>query len=173
MAICVVCEKVTGILDIRDGKCGSCRKAEESRLEAEVTATELHTLALNRKASVSAAALDAAAKSIILTTGFDVPGREVGSIIDILGSEAAISTNLFKDIANEVRDAFGGRSGAVQDTLRQARAYCFAELKREAYLAGADAIIGVRLNYSEASTRGTGGGILVVAATGTAVTLAD
>jgi uncharacterized protein YbjQ (UPF0145 family) len=169
MAICIVCEKVTGFLDIRDSKCGSCRRAEDRLREAEVVALELQTLGNNRSADVSPAALDAAATALVLTTGFDIPGREIDCIVDIVGAEVAISTNIFKDIANEWRDAIGGRSGAVQDTLRQARAHCFAELKREAFRAGADAIIGVRLNYSEASTRGTGGSILVVAVTGTAV----
>ncbi|PZR89679.1 MAG: hypothetical protein DI537_20760 [Stutzerimonas stutzeri] len=107
-----------------------------------------------------------------MTTGLEVPGREVLDIVQIVAAEVALGMHILKDIANSWRDTFGGRSGSVQNLLKDARETCLQELKREAFRADAEAVIGVRLNYSEASTiGGSGGGILFVAASGTAVKL--
>lgn len=120
-----------------------------------------------------AASVDSEPLSIVMTTGLEIPGRETTEIVQIVAAEVALGMNALKDIANNWRDAFGGRSGSVQNILKDARELCLHELKREAFRAGADAVIAVRLNYSEASTTGgTGGGILFVAASGTAVKLA-
>ena len=107
--------------------------------------------------------------AMILTTGSDIPGRSIIEIVDIIGSEVAVGMNIFKDIANNWRDFVGGRSGTVQKTLKEVRTICMAELKREAVSLGAQAVIGVKFDYSEVSTAGPG--ILFVAATGTAVRL--
>ncbi|MDK4739848.1 YbjQ family protein [Rhizobium sp. CB3171] len=130
----------------RDGYCGDCegivRKQErEQRLQG-----------------------------IILTTSVDVPNRDIENILGIVASEAAIGQNFLKDIGNSIRDIVGGRSGNVQNTLKQARNSCLAELRQEALELGADAVIAVDLDYNEAST-GSGGGILFVTASGTAVKL--
>lgn len=126
----------------------------------------------DRTAEVSDNAVDAAAEAIILTTGLEIPGRDVTNIVKIVASEAAMGMNVLRDIANTWRDTLGGRSGSVQNVLKDARELCLRELKREAFRADADAVIAVRLSYSEASTTGgTGGGILFVAASGTAVKL--
>ncbi|WP_244617060.1 YbjQ family protein [Pleomorphomonas diazotrophica] len=145
-------------------------------MQVDDEAIDRDRMALNRDraANVSVVSLDKAASSVILTTAFDIPGRETGEIVDIVGAEVAIGVNIFKDIANAWRDTFGGRSNTVQTTLRDARVQCQAELRREAFRIGADAVIGVRFAYSEASVAtGTGGGILFVSATGTAVSLGD
>ncbi len=172
MPVCMVCEQTRGLLEMKDGKCRSCRERDALEKEREKEEEERQWLASNRKAGVSDKILDEAAKSILLTTGSDIPQRDVESIVEIVASEVAISTNIFKDIANNWRDAIGGRSETVQKTLRDARENCFLELRREAYRASADAVIGVRLSYDEATVAGgTGGGILFVAAVGTAVRL--
>lgn len=106
-------------------------------------------------------------KAIILTTGFDVPNRKTERIIGIVASEVALGMNIFKDIANNWRDLVGGRSNASQNTLKEARTACLDELRREAAKCGADAVIAIDLDYNEIST----GGIVFVAATGTAVKL--
>ena len=72
---------------------------------------------------------------------------------------------LFPAITNTV----GGRSGAIQNTLRDARRQVMTELRHEAFSVGADAVVGVRLDYSEFS--GGGRAMLFVVATGTAVRL--
>ncbi|MGX1259784.1 YbjQ family protein [Sinorhizobium fredii] len=110
---------------------------------------------------------------IIITTSIDVPRREIDKVISIVAAEAALGVNVFRDIANSWRDIFGGRSASSQNALREARTACLDELKREAAAVGADAVIAVALNYNQVSTGGSGGSILFVAASGTAVKLTN
>ncbi|ANV27613.1 hypothetical protein BA939_23755 [Rhizobium sp. S41] len=105
---------------------------------------------------------------MLLTTANSIPGFEHYEVISIVGAEAAIGINIFKDITTAVRDIIGGRSKAVQDALKQGRSLCMQELKQEAFDVGADAVIGVDFDYSELSG-GSGG--LFLAVTGTAIKL--
>lgn len=106
-------------------------------------------------------------ESISLTTAPSIEGFKIVKSISIVGAECAFGMNIFKDIFISVRDVTGGRSNALQNTLRDARNECLSDLKREAFLAGANAIIGVNLDYSEFS--GGSKSMVFVAATGTAV----
>jgi len=115
-------------------------------------------------------AISKAAASIILTTAIGVANREVEREIEILSAECAYGMNLFRDVFAAVRDIVGGRSVATQKVLRDARKTCLAELKREALMVGADAVIAVDLDYSEFSG-GQKGGMLFLVASGTAVKL--
>jgi uncharacterized protein YbjQ (UPF0145 family) len=105
-----------------------------------------------------------------MTTSIDVPNRSVDEVISIVASEAALGMNIFKDIANNWRDFVGGRSNTSQASLKEARSACLDGLRDEAHAVGADAVIAVDLNYNQLATSGPGG-ILFVAATGTAVKL--
>lgn len=107
---------------------------------------------------------------MILTTSIDVPGQEIDHVISIVASEAAIGMNIFKDVANNFRDFFGGRSETSQNALKETREACLNGLKQDAARKGADAIIAVTFAYNQLSTSGPGG-ILFVAASGTAVKL--
>ena len=78
--------------------------------------------------------------------------------------------HIFKDFFAGLRDIFGGRSKAIQNTLRDARRTVMAELRREALIVGGEAVIGVALDYHEI-TGGGKGGMIMIAATGTAVKL--
>lgn len=109
-------------------------------------------------------------ENIILTTSIDVPNREVEEVISIVASEAAVGLNIFKDVANNWRDFIGGRSQTSQTALKDTREACLEGLKQEAARKGADAVIAVDFTYNQLSTSGPGG-ILFVAATGTAVKL--
>jgi uncharacterized protein YbjQ (UPF0145 family) len=86
-----------------------------------------------------------------------------------VSAEVVIGMHLFKDIAAAFRDTFGGRSKMMQDGLRDARKTAMTELRREALEIGADAVVGVKLDYSEIS--GGGKSMLFLVASGTAVTL--
>lgn len=172
MPVCKICGETKGLIELRDGKCRSCRDKESELQRSAELDRERAAIAKSRSADVSLEVIDAQAHSIILTTGIDIPGRETSEIVSIVAAEAALGTSLIKDIANNWRDTFGGRSGSVQNILKEAREACLMEIKREAFRAGADAVIAVRLDYSEASVGGVaGGGILFVAASGTAVKL--
>jgi uncharacterized protein YbjQ (UPF0145 family) len=109
------------------------------------------------------------ADNIILTTENNPQDLLVEERIEIITAECVFGMNLFRDFFAGIRDVFGGRSGASQKVLRDARKACLSELKIEAHLLGANAVIGVALSYSEFS--GQGKSMLFLVASGTAVKL--
>ena len=109
-------------------------------------------------------------EKIVLTTESHAD-LKVLDIVEVISAEVAYGMNIFKDLFTEVRDIVGGRSETTQNTLRDCRREVLFELKQEAYLLGANAVIGVSLNYSEFS--GGGKSMLFVVATGTAVKIAQ
>ncbi|MBL4693251.1 MAG: YbjQ family protein [Magnetovibrio sp.] len=111
--------------------------------------------------------IDELAADLILTTEFAMPEYKVTQRLDIITAECVFGMNMFRDMFASVRDILGGRSGASQKVLRDARKTCLTELRREALISGADAVIGVDLDYSEIS--GGGKSMLLVVASGTAV----
>jgi uncharacterized protein YbjQ (UPF0145 family) len=112
------------------------------------------------------------ADEIVLTTSFEVTGRTIQKEIEIITAECVYGMNIFRDIFAAVRDIFGGRSAATQTVLRDARRTVLTELKREALIVGADAVIAVDLDYQELSA-GSKGGMLMIVASGTAVKLEE
>jgi uncharacterized protein YbjQ (UPF0145 family) len=82
--------------------------------------------------------------------------------------EAILGANIFKDLFAGIRDIVGGRSGAYEEELRKARTIALEELAIAAQQAGADAVVGVDIDYE---TVGQGGSMLMVTASGTAVRL--
>ena len=111
-----------------------------------------------------------AIEQVLLTTETqtDLPILER---IEVISAETAFGMNLFRDFFAGVRDTFGGRSVATQKVLRDARRTVLFELKQEAYQLGANAVVGVDLDYSEFS--GGGKSMLFVVATGTAVRITE
>jgi len=107
---------------------------------------------------------------IILTTETNPQGMEIAERIEIITSECVFGMNIFRDFFAGIRDIVGGRSKATQNVLRDARKTCLSELKEEAVAVGADAVIGVDLDYSEISGGGKSG-MLFLVASGTAVKL--
>ncbi len=105
---------------------------------------------------------------MILTTTQHVEGRQVQQYLGIVTGEAILGANLFKDLFAGIRDIVGGRSGAYEQELRKAREIAFSELAQLAQGMGADAVIGIDLDYE---TVGQGGSMLMVTASGTAVRL--
>ena len=106
---------------------------------------------------------------MILTTTSTIQNREVSTYLGIVHGEVIIGANVFKDLFAAVRDIVGGRSGAYEKALDQARKQALAELQGEAAEVGADAVIGIDLDYE---VLGQGGSMLMVTASGTAVKLA-
>ena len=121
--------------------------------------------------NLSQGAVDKAAAEIVMTTSIFVAGREIEKEIEVLTAECVFGMNMFRDFFASVRDVFGGRSAATQKVLRDARKTALTELRREALIVGADAVIGIDLYYQELSGGGKGG-ILMIVASGTAVSLA-
>lgn len=84
--------------------------------------------------------------------------------------EAVLGANVFRDVFAGLRDIVGGRSAGYERSLREARETAIAEMVAEAQQRGADAVIGVDVDY-ESIQLGQGGGMLMVSASGTAVKL--
>lgn len=98
-----------------------------------------------------------------------IEGRPVEQVLGVVTAEVVEGTNALKEIFVDGRDLFGGRSKTVQDGLKAAKETCLHEIRREAYSIGANAILGLRLHYSQISGKGTT--MLLVVASGTAVIL--
>lgn len=105
--------------------------------------------------------------SIILTTTNSIEGYKVIKNLDIVAAECAFGMNIIEDLFTSFSDVFGGRSKTTQNTLKNARINCLNELKQEAFNIGANAVIGIDLDYSEFS--GKGKSMLFIVASGTAV----
>jgi uncharacterized protein YbjQ (UPF0145 family) len=103
---------------------------------------------------------------MIMTTTTSIEGRPVREYLGIVTGEVIVGANIFKDLFASVRDIVGGRSGAYESTLRDARKTALDEAASEARALGADAVIGVDLDYE---VLGQGGSMLMVTASGTAV----
>lgn len=106
---------------------------------------------------------------MIVTTTDQVPDREVRETLGIVAGEAILGVNVFRDLFAGLRDIFGGRSGGYQKALREARDHAMDDMIAEAQDIGADAIIGIDLDYE--AIGGDGGNMLMVSANGTAVRL--
>lgn len=105
---------------------------------------------------------------MIITTTPSVEGREITRYCGIVTGEAIIGANLFSDMFAKIRDIVGGRAGAYEKALRTARREAFADLEHEAEDAGADAVVGIDIDYE---VIGETGSMLMVSVTGTAVKL--
>ncbi|WP_343530755.1 YbjQ family protein [Pedobacter sp.] len=107
---------------------------------------------------------------MLITTTNTVEGKKVVKYIGLVTGETIIGANFFKDILAGLRDIVGGRSGSYEQVLREAKNTAVSEMQQYAAAMGANAIIGVDLDYE---TVGNGGSMLMVTASGTAVVLED
>lgn len=105
---------------------------------------------------------------MILTTTNTIEGRQIAEYRGIVTGEAILGTNIFRDLFAGIRDLVGGRSGAYEEVLKQARETALRELKEQAAALGANAVVGVDIDYENIST-GSSGSMLMVSASGTAV----
>ena len=103
---------------------------------------------------------------MLVTTTHNVEGRKIIEYKGLVAGEAIMGANVFRDFLASVRDIVGGRSGAYEKVLNDARQVAVAELTDRAAELGCNAVIGVDLDYE---TLGAKGGMLMVTASGTAV----
>jgi uncharacterized protein YbjQ (UPF0145 family) len=99
-----------------------------------------------------------------------VSGHRIVKHLGIVSGEAILGANIFRDFFAGIRDIVGGRSAAYEQELRRAKAIAVEEMVQQATELGANAVVGVDLDY-ENIQMGGGGGMLMVSASGTAVTL--
>ncbi len=105
---------------------------------------------------------------MIVTTTGHVEGRPVRDYLGVVTGEVIVGANIFRDLFSSIRDIVGGRAGSYETVLKRARTEALDELQAEAAARGADAVIGVDLDYE---VIGANGSMLMVSATGTAVKL--
>jgi uncharacterized protein YbjQ (UPF0145 family) len=102
---------------------------------------------------------------MIVTTTPTVEGRPVAEYLGVVVGEAILGANVFRDVFAGIRDIVGGRSGAYEATLSEARETALRELQERASERGANAVVGVDLDYEVINN------MLMVSASGTAVRL--
>jgi uncharacterized protein YbjQ (UPF0145 family) len=105
---------------------------------------------------------------MILSTTNSIDGHEVAQYHGVVTGEAILGANIFKDFFASIRDIVGGRSAAYERELGKARQIAFDEMSQQAAELGANAILGIDIDYE---TVGAQGGMLMVSVSGTAVTL--
>jgi len=103
---------------------------------------------------------------MIVTTTNNIENREIIDYLGVVSGEAVYGANIFKDIFASIRDVVGGRAGAYENVLRDGKDAAIGDMMENARALGADAIIGVDLDYEQ-----IGQAMLMVSANGTAVKL--
>lgn len=107
---------------------------------------------------------------MIITTTNQIEGYKVTKYLGIATGETIIGANLFKDFMAGIRDIVGGRSNSYEQVLREAKDTALFEMQQRAHAVGANAVIGIDLDYE---TVGSGGSMLMVTASGTAVLIEE
>lgn len=103
---------------------------------------------------------------MLVTTTSTLQGKQITRYLGIVSGETIIGANVFRDFFAGIRDIVGGRSGSYEEVLRQAKDTALKEMQQQAMAMGANAVIGVDLDYE---TVGSNGSMLMVTASGSAV----
>lgn len=152
MAVCKTCGKEIRVWESLGGQCDSCHSYQQRRENEAAQKTDESRL-----------------RSIVVSTETMLEGVKVKQRLGIVTAECAYGMNIFKDLSASIRNIVGGRSEAVQKTMRDARETVLEELKKEADSRGANAVIAVDLDYTQI---GDGGSAMVLlVASGTAVVI--
>ena len=104
---------------------------------------------------------------MILTTTSTLEGKKILKYAGLVTCEAILGANIFRDIFASIRDIVGGRSGSYEEALREAKEIAIKEMQEEAIRLGANAIIGIDIDYE------TMNNMLMVTASGTAVMIEE
>jgi len=103
---------------------------------------------------------------MLITTTPNIEGRRISEYLGVVTGEAIMGANLFKDLFAGIRDIVGGRSAAYENELRNAREVAFEEIEAAATSLGANAVVGIDIDYE---VLGEKNGMLMVSVSGTAV----
>ena len=106
--------------------------------------------------------------AVIVTTTPNIDGKKITAYRGIVTGEAIMGANIFKDLFAGIRDIVGGRSATYERELRRAREIAMEELKASAAEMGANAVVGIDIDYE---TVGGNASMLMVTVSGTAVVL--
>ena len=103
---------------------------------------------------------------MIITTTPTIEGKSVRQYLGLVVGEAIVGANVFKDLFASIRDIVGGRAAAYEEELQRARDIAVQEMIARAQALGANAIVGIDLDYE---VLGQGGSMLMVTVSGAAV----
>lgn len=106
---------------------------------------------------------------MIVTTTPGIDGARISAYLGIVSGDAVLGTNIFRDLFASVRDVVGGRAGAYEKVLQEAKDLAIADMTERARVLGADAVVGVDVDYEVIG--GDNKTLLMVSANGTAVKL--
>lgn len=105
---------------------------------------------------------------MIISTTPTIEGKHITRYHGVVAGEAILGANIFRDFFAGIRDIVGGRSAAYENELRKARQIALQEIEQQARDLGANAVVGIDIDYE---TVGPRGGMLMVSVSGTAVTI--
>ncbi len=105
---------------------------------------------------------------MIQSTTPSIEGRNIRKYYGVVTGEAILGTNVFKDIFAGIRDIVGGRSAAYEKELRKARRVAFEEMEEQVAQLGANAVVGIDIDYETVGGRAA---MMMVSVSGTAVTI--
>jgi uncharacterized protein YbjQ (UPF0145 family) len=106
---------------------------------------------------------------MLITTTHSLEGKKIIRYLGLVSGDAILGANLFKDLFAHITDIIGGRSGAYERELGKAKEIALSEMQAEAERLGANAVIGVDLDYE--TIGGGSGNMLMVSANGTAIVI--
>ena len=104
---------------------------------------------------------------MIQSTTPSIDGKQIAKYHGVVTGEAILGANIFKDLFASIRDIVGGRSAAYEEELHKARTIAFDEMTEQARELGANAIVGIDIDYETVGS----GGMLMVSVSGTAVSI--
>jgi uncharacterized protein YbjQ (UPF0145 family) len=105
---------------------------------------------------------------MIVTTASTIGNKQIIEHLGIVSGEAILGANIFRDFFAGIRDIVGGRSAAYEKSLREAKEIALNEMIEQAHQLGANAVIGIDIDYETISS-GSGTSLLMVAVSGTAI----
>lgn len=108
------------------------------------------------------------ATPVLVTTTDGFEGRRIVAYKGLVGGDAILGANMFRDFFAGIRDILGGRSGSYEKVLRKAKEAALQDMAEQAQELGAHAVVGIDLDYETIQIK-EGGDMLMVTATGTAV----
>ena len=159
MGMCKGCSEIFSALEMKDGLCKSCQstgvagsaelKENEKRLKKDIKAKKFIEIVMVTTESI-----------LIDKNGSSMVSKRLG----IVTAERVYGLNFIKDFFVGIRDFVGGRIGSIESPLHKGKLEAIEELQKEAYLMGANAIIGLTIEHSSSS-------VLSISATGTAVVI--
>ncbi len=106
---------------------------------------------------------------MILSTTPNLEGKKIVNYVGVVTGEAILGANFFRDLLAGITDFIGGRSGAYEQSLNEAREIAMHEMNQKAQAMGANAIVGIDIDYE--SIGGTDKSMLMVTCSGTAVVI--